>query len=44
MFLSKAADIFALLHVPCGAGCAGRPQHGVGAVVGGKGRLIFLYS
>ena len=24
------------------AGCAGRPQHGVGAVVGGKGRLIFL--
>ena len=24
------------------AGCAGRPEHGVGAVVGGKGRLIFL--
>src|SRR5262245_52021692 len=28
----------------CGAGCAGRPQHGVGAVVSGTGRLIFLRS
>src|SRR5262249_52988142 len=28
----------------CGVGCAGRPQHGVGAVVSGKGRLMFLYS
>src|SRR5215510_4269387 len=27
-----------------GAGRADRPWHGVGAVVGGKGRLIFLYS